>query len=331
VCAKPGTSQQALLPLNIAVIIVNYNAGEQLRACVESVLLQTLQPRRIIVVDNASSDTSMAFLSDANSLITVVNNADNLGFAVANNQAAQMANDCQWLALLNPDAVAHADWLAQLAAGVERYPQAMSFASRMMLLGSDGVLDGAGDEYHFSGAAWRRFHHVDLAQVAALQDELVFGACGGAAFYRRDVFLDMGGFDSSFFCYMEDVDFAFRLQLRGYSCWYLHQAVVDHLGGGTSEPGSHFADYHGHRNLVWAWVKNMPLPLLLLLWPAHLLVNVLMVVQKSRSGKGRTVLRAKWDALLGLPAQIAKRHDIQAQRTVSLGQLLGVMSKSLKR
>lgn len=317
--------------MNIAVIIVNYNAGAQLRACVESVLVQTLQPQRIIVVDNASSDNSMSFLDVCSSAITVLRNAENLGFAVANNQAAELAAECQWLALLNPDAIAHVDWLAQLAAGVERYPATVSFASRMMLLGSERILDGAGDEYHFSGAAWRRFHRADLAQVDAQQDEQVFGACGGAAFYRRDVFLDMGGFDSSFFCYLEDVDYAFRLQLRGYSCRYLHRAVVEHLGGGTSEPGSHFADYHGHRNLVWTWVKNMPLALLLVLWPAHLLVNVLMVVQKSRSGRGTTVLRAKWDALRGLPAQMAKRHGIQAQRTVSLGHLLGTMSKSFKR
>lgn len=317
--------------MNIAVIIVNYNSGAQLGACVESVLAQTLQPRRIFIVDNASSDNSMAFLDAGSSAITVINNADNLGFAAANNQAADLADDCQWLALLNPDAVAHKDWLEQLAAGVQRYPQAASFACRMMMLGSDRVLDGAGDNYHFSGAAWRRFRHADMDQVPAQRDEQVFGACGGAAFYCRDVFARVGGFDNSFFCYMEDVDFAFRLQLRGYPCWYLHKSVVEHLGGGTSEPGSHFADYYGHRNLVWTWVKNMPLPLVLLFWPALLLVNVSMVVRKVPSGKGRTVLRAKWDALLGLPAQIAKRRRIQSQRTVSLGQLLGIMSKSLKR
>jgi GT2 family glycosyltransferase len=329
--APPASDYESTLTINIAVIVVNWNAGELLRACVESILRQSYPARRVIVVDNASRDGSIEFIEAGNLPVTVIRNNDNRGFAEANNQAVALAEDCQWLALLNPDAVAAPDWLEQMLEGVHRYPAIRAFASRMMMMGSDQLLDGAGDNYHIFGVPGRRFHGKSLAAVAAAQDQPVFGACGGAAFYHRQTFMAMEGFDSSFFCYLEDIDLAFRMQLCGYRCIYLHAAVVEHLGAGTSDGQSGFAEYYGHRNLVWTWVKNMPLPLLLLLLPGHLLVNVLAILQKGRQGKGAVVVKSKWHALVGLPRQLSKRRAIQANRRISLGALWRIMSKSFTR
>ncbi len=97
----------------------------------------------------------------------------------------------------------------------------------------------------------------------------VFSACAAAALYRRDVFEALGGLDEDFFCYMEDVDLGFRLRLAGWGCTYVPTAVVHHVGSATSGRRSHFTTYHGHRNLVWVFFKNMPGALLWLYLPQH--------------------------------------------------------------
>jgi GT2 family glycosyltransferase len=87
----------------------------------------------------------------------------------------------------------------------------------------------------------------------------IFSPCAAAALYRRSALLEVGGFDEDFFCYVEDVDLGFRLRLAGYRCLYVPLSVAHHIGSGTTGgKNSDFSVYHGHRNLVWAFVKNMP-------------------------------------------------------------------------
>lgn len=318
--------------LRIGVIIVNWNGGALLLAAVNSLLRQTYPAHRILVVDNDSSDDSLIPVKAiGSSSIEILEMNENLGFAAANNYAIKQLNDCDWVALLNPDAVANPDWLASLVCGVTRYPQVKSFASRMMSLDHPDIIDGAGDCYHISGAVWRRYHGMKLDQMNALQDASVFGACGGAALYEREAFLEIGGFDEDLFCYCEDVDLAFRMQLRNWPCQYLNDALVLHKGGGTTGDDNRFADYHGHRNLIWVWLKNMPLLLLLMFAPIALAVNVAMIIQKIVSGDAMLVLKAKRDAIVCFRSQWAKRSKIMKTRSCSNKQLLSVMSKSIFR
>jgi GT2 family glycosyltransferase len=118
-------------------------------------------------------------------------------------------------------------------------------------------LDGAGDEYHVSGLAWRRFYN-HLANGYGLKPEEVFGACAAAAMYRREDFLKIGGFDEDYFSYFEDVDLSFRLRLAGGRCLYVPDAIVHHVGSASTGKLSDFVVYYGHRNLVWTFFKDMP-------------------------------------------------------------------------
>jgi GT2 family glycosyltransferase len=112
----------------------------------------------------------------------------------------------------------------------------------------------------------------------------------------------VGGFDEDFFCYFEDVDLGFRLRLAGYRCLLVPDAVACHAGSAATR-GWHnnFTIYHGHRNLVWANVKNMPAVLFRLLLPLHIIMNIAAIVLFSIRGKGRVILRAKYDTLRGIP------------------------------
>ena len=184
-----------------------------------------------------------------------------------------------------------------------------------MLDGKPGQLDGVGDVCHVSGLVWRHAHDRPERDVPeAGRSGPVFAACAAAALYRRDDWVRMGGLDERFFCYVEDVDLGFRLQLAGRPCRYVADAVVHHLGSASSGVGSDFAVYHGHRNLEWLFLKNMPAPLLWRYLPLHLVTWPLLLVWFTARGRGWSFVRAKWDAVRGMGEAWRARTAVQALR-----------------
>jgi GT2 family glycosyltransferase len=155
----------------------------------------------------------------------------------------------------------------------------------------------------------------------------VFSACAAAALYHRDALIEIGGFDERYFCYHEDVDAGFRLRLRGYRCLYVPDAVVRHVGSASSGRKSDFATYHGHRNLVWTFFKNMPATLLAVYLPQHFVFNFASILWFSARGQARAILRAKRDALRGLPQVLRERGDVQRHRRIGARALRSAMAR----
>lgn len=304
------TEQPAREVRAVAVIIVNFNSGPFLRRCLDALDRQTFRAFRTVVVDNASSDGSADGIEERHPGVTLVRAGANLGFAAGNNLGLQHAGAVEWIALLNPDAYAAPDWLERFIAAATGSAFGF-FGCRMRLADSPEILDGTGDIYHVSGVAWRRDHGVRASEGVKDAGE-IFAPCAAAALYRRADLEAVGGFDPGYFCYFEDVDLAFRLRLRGLRCAYVPDAVVDHVSSGITGKGSDFSVYHGHRNMVWTYVKDMPALLFWQYLPLHLCANLLGVVICAFRGQLSVVLRAKRDALLGLPRILRERRRVQA-------------------
>lgn len=314
---------------SIGVVIVNWNSWDVLSRCLETLKDQTFKNFKILVIDNGSSkkipDKFILNYPD----IGLIKNNSNLGFAAANNQAMKLLNDFEWVALLNPDAFPEPDWLENLINAAINNPDYVMFASRQLMDRNKSLLDGDGDVYNISGLAWRKSYGKRKDEAASELRE-IFSPCAAAALYRRDMFLSIGGFDEDFFCYMEDIDLGFRLRLIGHRCMLVPSAVVYHIGS-TISGGRHsdFALYHGHRNLVWTFIKDMPGILFWLLLPLHIFLNLVSIIWFMLQGRGRVILRAKRDALFGLPNMWKKRMYIQKTRTVSSYELLRRFDKSI--
>ena len=311
----------------VGVLIVNWNSGSLLARCLDALARQTAPPARILVVDNASTDGSER-AAVGRTGVELLSMTSNLGFAEANNIGVEHLDTCDWIALLNPDAFAEPQWLAALTAQAGQDPGVASYASRQLLADHPSILDGTGDLYSVAGLAWRR-HHGRPASTLGLLGGEVFGPCAAAGLYRRDAFREVGGFDRTFFCYFEDVDLAFRLRLSGYRSIYVADAVVHHVGSALSGFRSDFAVFHGQRNLVWTFFKNMPASLLLLYLPHHVLMNLASIGVLGLRGQGGTALRAKWAALRGLPGVLGKRRCVQGQRRATAAQLQGAMVRGV--
>jgi len=316
--------------LTVLVVIVNFNSGTLLHDAIIGVHKQTYRSWKLVVADNASTDGSAEHLEEMFPNVKVIRSPKNVGFAAANNLAVTKAPGASWIALLNPDAIPHSRWLEELVAATRVHPGFGSFSSRTLTAHAPDILDGAGDVYHVSGKYWRRGSGCpDSSRYAAKQE--VFSACAAAALYSAKAWSDVGGMDEDFFCYGEDVDLGFRMQLAGYRCMYVPTAQAVHHGSAITGRHSNFSVYHGHRNLMWTYFKNMPWPLFWLYLPQHFLLNLVTIVWFALRGQGRVMLMAKRDALKGLPRIWRERKKIQSKRRVSAWELRRVMAKSLFR
>jgi N-acetylglucosaminyl-diphospho-decaprenol L-rhamnosyltransferase len=300
------------------VIIVNYNGGRYLARCLKALQAQTFREFGVTVVDNGSSDGSLEHVraTVADPRFTFRHLGTNLGFAAANNLVARSVGS-ELLATLNPDAFPEPTWLERLIVAAGRYPDADMFGSTQLNAADPSRLDGTGDVYSFLGAFWRGGYGSPATAVLAPPGE-IFSPCAAAALYRTAAFREVGGFDERFFCYCEDVDLGFRLRLRGGRAMHVPDAIVHHIHGASSGGAqSDFAHYHSARNRVWVFVKNMPGPLLWLLAPGHLGLNLLFLATTLRHRHRRAIWRGVRDAVTGLPQTIESRRHAQATRRVS--------------
>jgi GT2 family glycosyltransferase len=304
----------------VAAIVVNWKSEQLLGRCLAALAAQSAPLSRLVVVNNDEPGIVSAVPGLDHPAVRVVEPGKNLGFAAGNNRGLRETEGCEWVALVNPDAFPEPGWLAALLAAAAAHPRCSFFASRQVMADDPGRLDGTGDVYAASGLAWRR-DHGRAAAGARLEPDEVFGPCAAAALYRKDALDRVGGLDESYFCYFEDVDLAFRLRLLGERCLYVPDAVVSHVGSATSGRRSDFSVYHGHRNLVWTFWKNMPAPLLATFWPHHLALNLVSLVHFTARGQGAAILRAKRDALAGLPRVLRARRKVQSGRKVRSREL----------
>ncbi len=294
----------------VTVVIVSYNAAVQLPRCLDSLARQTVFPSEVIVVDNASSDGSAEIAESHPLAPKVIRSEWNLGFAAANNLAARRARGA-WIALLNPDAYPDPDWLAALCDATARHPGVDAFGSTQVDAQDPSRLDGVGDGYFFAGLPYRAGFGRRLRTEP--KEGEVFGPCAAAALWRKSRFLELGGFEERFFCYGEDVDLAFRHRLMGGRAVQVGSAKVRHEGSGISGRRSDFTTYHGHRNRVWTYLRDMPRGLLLASLPFHLAANLYLVPRLALAGQLGPYLRALRDAVRGMKPFLEERRDLHRE------------------
>jgi GT2 family glycosyltransferase len=313
----------------VAVVIVNWNGDRFIEQCLQSLLAQTVTPFEIILLDNASTDGSLDIVRKYPNVKLMALDT-NTGFARGNNLAITYADpSVEWIALLNPDAFADPNWLKNLLIAANNHPQVSAFGCKQINAGNPQILDGEGDAYHLSGLVWRSGYGSSVSTQDKAESP-IFSPCAAAALYRRSALLEVRGFDEDYFCYVEDVDLGFRLRLAGHQCLYVPSSIVHHVGSGsTGGQMSDFSVYHGHRNLVWTYVKDMPGFLFWLFLPLHLVLNIGSLVYFALRGQWNVIWRAKRDAFWGLPLAWQKRKQIQKHRKASIWDIWKVLNKNV--
>ncbi len=303
----------------IAVVIPNWNGMRWLPGCLGSLAAQTLAPAETIVVDNGSTDGSLDLLAESPG-VRVLNLGRNTGFAFAANRGVEAAQS-GLVALVNTDIELEPDWLERMAAALERDPGAASVACKMVDLQRPELLYDTGDVLRRDGACEQR-GRFERDDGRFDEPGEIFGACAGAALYRRDAVLAVGGFDERFFTYLEDVDLALRLRLAGWGCRY-EPAVARHAGEGSSVRLSRPLGHWVERNTVLLVAKAFPVRWLHLVayrqlgWAWHALRERRLVAH----------LRGALAALPMVPAMLRERR---AQRAAPVPVEIAVPARPIR-
>ena len=306
-----------------SVIAVNWNGWHHLDACLDALRRQTFTDFEVVLVDNGSVDGSVDHVRRHHPWVEIVALPDNRGFCGGSNEGIRRSRG-RYVALLNNDTEADPDWLAELVAALERQ-QAGFCASQIRLFDERNVLDSAGDVFAVNGVAAKRGHLEDASRYAEPGE--VFGACAAAALYRRSMLEEIGLLDEDFFLVFEDADLSFRARIAGYRCAYVPTARVYHKTNASIGTYSHAYVYYGQRNLELAYLKNMPLPLLVKYLPVHLVYDLLALAFFAARGRLWSFLRAKVSAVRCLPATLRKRRKVQARRVVPSRHIDGLLER----
>jgi GT2 family glycosyltransferase len=309
----------------VTAAVLNYDGRHHLEKLLPSLALQTHSDLHVVIIDNGSRDDSVSWLRANWPGVEIVVLPVNVGVTPALNVCIEAARG-ELVLLLNNDMELDPACVSELVVSLERHPAAAAATAKLLDLGRRDVIDGAGDVYTWDGRATRRGHgQLDEGQFDA--PVAVFGACGGAALYRRSALADVGLFDERFFAMYEDVDWSFRALLSGWTCRYVPTAIAYHAGSATVGAQSEFSLYHNWRNALWVVAKNYPPGALARHAPELAWGQLSTLAIAARRGWARILLRAWRDALREMPAVLRDRRKVQRTRARTTRQLDAVIGR----
>jgi GT2 family glycosyltransferase len=313
----------------VSVIVVNWNGRHLLDDCLRSLQQQSFGDFEVILVDNGSTDGSAQWVTTHYPETRVLCLGRNYGFSEGNNAGVREARG-EYIVLLNNDTEVEPDWLKELYEHISDDDRIAACDSKVLFHASPGIIWSVGGNYSIAGTvSHRALGRKDGPEFS--QPTEVFTAIACSAIYRRSLFQGMGFLDRDFFAGYEDVDWSFRAHLCGHRILNVPTSRVYHKVSATHRYNSATYVYHGQRNVVAVFIKNMPAQLLWRYWPLHFVYTLGGAVYFSKIGRANAFLKAKWEALYDLPRLLAKRKEIQRLRMVSANDIDAMLSRDWYR
>ncbi|MDQ4149606.1 MAG: glycosyltransferase [Actinomycetota bacterium] len=303
------------MPPDVSVVVLNFNGKPFLDACLESLFAQSYPAPHveILLVDNGSSDGSLEYVRSQWPRVRTLPLETNRGFAGGINAGVRAAKG-RYVALINNDAKAHADWIRNGLAGFGKSMDVAMVASKILTL--DGkTMDYAGGALTFYGHGFKvGVNEPDEGQYDR-PIETLFGS-GCALFMPRDLFLEVGGFDEDYFAFFEDVDLGWRLWTLGYRVLYEPSSVVYHRHHGTADAlGQEKERFLLERNALITILKNYETKTLeKVLGP-----SVMLAVERGLTYSH--VERTKYDLAAGVSPPVTEQEGVSP---VTVSHLLAV-------
>jgi GT2 family glycosyltransferase len=313
----------------VSVVIVNYNGNGAIIDCLKALERQDYKDFEVLIVDNASLDNSldeiMRFLKrePLDSITQLIPLETNTGFGGGNAEALKLAGG-EYIALLNNDTAPDKEWLGELVSRMEVDPRVGICASK--LIGNrNNIIDSAGDGFSTFLKGFKRGE--DEATRLFNREEYVFGACAGAALYRRKMIDEIDFLDEDFFLIHEDTDLNLRAQLHGWKVLYVPTANVYHKVRSSIGPMSNAAVYYTLRNSEFVRIKNIPFAIFIRCFPEFVIGIVTEFFYFAiKHRRLKLYFKAKVDAIRMLPRMLKKRAVIMRNKKVSNKYLLNIMT-----
>jgi GT2 family glycosyltransferase len=308
--------------IKVSVIIPNWNGSRWLTSCLSALGSQDYRDFEVLVVDDASTDRSVALIVENFPSAKVLRLNEHRGFAAAAN-AGISATSGEYIVLLNNDTLPSTSFLKNLVLVMDMMPHDVgSLASCMRKMDDPTLIDDTGDIFTWFGHALKRGHGRSVAEFK--DDGEILSVCAGAALYRRAFFNEVGGFDEEFVSYLEDIDLGLRGRLLGYRCMFVASAVVLHKGHGSNLPSRDYIRFMT-RNRLMLMGKNIPFSLLARHFH-HILIGQLDLLIQYRHPFDSAIGYLSF--LLQIPHIIHERQRILAARVLSDNEIDRMLDSS---
>jgi hypothetical protein len=298
----------------VAIIIPSFNGRDFLNACLSSLEGQDYDNFTVTVVDNASSDDSVALVKREYPDVRIVENSHNTGFAGGCNSGLnrELKGDARYFVLLNSDTRAEPDWLSELvkAAGSD---EAIGICQSMIYMADQpNIINTAGNEAHYLAFGYcGHYLEEDTGQFDGIVD--IPFASGTAMLVKREVLDKIGLMDDDLFLYQEDLDLCWRTRLAG---WRIVLAPASHIGHSYSFSRNKMKMYYLERNRNAVCLKNYSGRSLLVLFPALVGAEAAMLVYSLFDGWFGQKLKGYLYLVRNLDRIRKKRAEIQGKRVI---------------
>ena len=247
-----------------AVVILNWNGRPFLEKFLPDVIANSASPEtEVVVADNGSDDDSVAWLTEHYPDIRLIRLDRNYGYAGGYNRALSYI-EAEYFILLNSDVKVPAGWTEALVTFMDMHPRIGACQPRIRSYNEPEMFEHAGaaggfiDRFGYPFCRGRVFDTVEKDNGQYDEAREVFWASGACMAVRADTFYQCNGFDDTFFAHMEEIDLCWRMQNSGYVIYYVPDATVWHVGGGTLTYGSPQKIYYNFRNSLMMLAKNLP-------------------------------------------------------------------------
>ena len=312
----------------VAVVILNYNGVEMLRRFLPSVIEYT-KGARVIVADNASTDSSLAVLAAEFPSVEVIALDENYGFAGGYNKALDKIN-AEYFMLLNSDVEVTENWLQPLLRFMDSHPSAAACQPKLLSYNDKHMFEYAGasggfiDKYGYPFCRGRIFDTVEKDCGQYDDCARLFWATGAALMVRSSAYRSAGGLDEKFFAHMEEIDLCWRMQLAGYKVMAEPRSVVYHLGGGTlpnESPGKLYLNYRNNLAMLYKCAPIMQRMTVAVLRPLADMLSVIIYLLKGEIKLANATLRAYKDFFAWHKA-LSKKRKATRSRVVAESKMI---------
>ncbi len=247
----------------VAVVILNWNGRNHLSRFLPSVVKESSgKDRKVVIVDNNSSDDSIEFVRSHYPQIEIIVFNKNHGFARGYALALPQIKS-EYYVLLNSDVEVTPGWLDPVLAELDRdptigaaMPKILSYSDRS-LFEYAGAAGGFIDKFGYPFCRGRILNVIEPDEGQYDDPVETFWASGACMFLRAKAYGQTGGLDGDFFAHMEEIDLCWRLKRLGYKIVYNPESVVYHVGGGTLPNDNPRKLYYNYRNSLYLLFKNL--------------------------------------------------------------------------
>lgn len=301
--------------ISIIILTSKWAAQENLLyKCLQGIYRQSFREFEIILVTNGLEKNHVNDIRNRHPSVRIIENEENKGCAGGRNQGIQLARG-NYIVTLDDDMVPDNRWLEELIKLSSRGGRIGMLASKVLFSSTPGIIDCAGVEISKDGNVYGR-KGLTTDGGGLEQIEEVFCPSGGAAFYKREVFEEVGLFDEAYFIYYEEVDLAFRARLAGWRCLYVPYAVLFHHHAWSLGHESSSKIFLLERNKIFTILKNWPLRYMIYYAPLIAAYDILADFYYLLKKRDLSRLKAKVSALKQLPRVLRERSKIQSNRRI---------------